>query len=94
MFSPPGAPRLLNERNQNSSKNEHFLKCDRSDITCFVEFNVHALQMRIVFLCTKVKKKSKAIPVTGRGGLLGCEMLRIPHCLDNRLTVNCEILAT
>jgi hypothetical protein len=25
---------------------------------------------------------------------MGCEMLRIPHCLDNRLTVNCEILAT
>jgi hypothetical protein len=24
----------------------------------------------------------------------GCEMLRIPHCLDNQLTVNCEILAT
>jgi hypothetical protein len=22
------------------------------------------------------------------------EMLRIPHCLDSRLTVNCEILAT
>jgi hypothetical protein len=34
----------------------------------------------------KKKKKSKAIPVTGRGGLEGCEMLRIPHCLDNRLT--------
>jgi hypothetical protein len=31
------------------------------------------------------KIKSKAIPVTGRGGLWGCEMLRIPHCLDNRL---------
>jgi hypothetical protein len=28
----------------------------------------------------------KAIPVTGRGGLQGCGMLRIPHCLDNRLT--------
>jgi hypothetical protein len=27
-----------------------------------------------------------AIPVTGRGGLKGCEMLRIPHCLDSRLT--------
>jgi hypothetical protein len=25
-------------------------------------------------------------PVTGRGGLEGCEMLRIPHCLDGRLT--------
>jgi hypothetical protein len=36
----------------------------------------------------------KALPVTGRGGLQGCEMLRIPHFLDNRLTVNCEVLAT
>jgi hypothetical protein len=29
--------------------------------------------------------KSKTIPVTGRGGLLGCGVLRVPHCLDNRL---------
>jgi hypothetical protein len=29
-------------------------------------------------------KASKTIPVTGCGGLK-CEMLRIPHCLDNRL---------
>jgi hypothetical protein len=36
----------------------------------------------------------KAIPVTGRGRPIGLEMLRIPHCLGNRLTVNCEILAT
>jgi hypothetical protein len=39
-------------------------------------------------------RPGKAIPVTGLGGLYGCEMLRISHCLDNRLTVNCEILAT
>jgi hypothetical protein len=25
------------------------------------------------------------IPVIGREGLKGCEVLRIPHCLDNRL---------
>jgi hypothetical protein len=31
-------------------------------------------------------KKSKAIPVTGLGCLLVCGMLRIPHCLDNRIT--------
>jgi hypothetical protein len=31
------------------------------------------------------KRKSKAIPVTGLGGLQSCEMLRISHCLDNRL---------
>jgi hypothetical protein len=31
------------------------------------------------------KAKSKVIPVTGLGGLEGCEMLRIPHCVDNRL---------
>jgi hypothetical protein len=27
-----------------------------------------------------------AIPVTGRGGLQSCEMLRIPYCLENRLS--------
>jgi hypothetical protein len=26
-----------------------------------------------------------SILVTGRGGLQGCEMLRIPHCLDSQL---------
>jgi hypothetical protein len=30
-------------------------------------------------------KKSKAVPVTGHGGLYGCEMLRIPHCIDSWL---------
>jgi hypothetical protein len=30
--------------------------------------------------------ESKAIPVTGCGGLYGCEMLKIPHCLNNLLT--------
>jgi hypothetical protein len=39
-------------------------------------------------LVVNKSKKSKAIIVTGRA------MLRIPHCLDNRLTVNIEILAT
>jgi hypothetical protein len=29
---------------------------------------------------------SKAIPVTGRGGLQGCEVLRISRCLDDQLT--------
>jgi hypothetical protein len=38
------------------------------------------------FVVHYVPKKSKAIFVTGRGELQGCEMLRIPHCLDNRLT--------
>jgi hypothetical protein len=33
-----------------------------------------------------LKKKSKAILVTGRGGLQSCEMLRIPHYLDDQLT--------
>jgi hypothetical protein len=42
----------------------------------------------------KVKSKSRAIPGTGCGGIEDCEMLMIPHCLDNRLTVKCDILAT
>jgi hypothetical protein len=32
------------------------------------------------------KIKNKAIHLTGRGGLWGCEMLRIPHSVDSRLT--------
>jgi hypothetical protein len=30
--------------------------------------------------------QNKAVPVTGLGSLYGCDMLRIPHCIDNRLT--------
>jgi hypothetical protein len=41
----------------------------------------------------KVKKEDKAIPVTGRGGLYGCEMLRIPHCIDSRLRDGVEIVS-
>jgi hypothetical protein len=31
-------------------------------------------------------KKGKAIPVTGRGGLYGCETLKLLHFLDSWLT--------
>jgi hypothetical protein len=35
----------------------------------------------------KIKEKFvKLSPLTGRAGLKGCEMLRIPYCLDSRLT--------
>jgi hypothetical protein len=33
----------------------------------------------------------EAIPVTGRGGLYGCEMLRIPQYLDSRLADGCKV---
>jgi hypothetical protein len=35
----------------------------------------------------------KAVPVTGRGGPYGSEMLRIPHCTDNRLTHGAEVVS-
>jgi hypothetical protein len=38
------------------------------------------------YLFQKYLKISNAIPVTGRAGLWGCAMLRIPYCLDSRLT--------
>jgi hypothetical protein len=34
---------------------------------------------------SKVKIKSKALPITGRGGPYFCETPRFPHFLDNRL---------
>jgi hypothetical protein len=58
---------------------------------------VMVLHMLIIYCkswITGLSKKNKALTVTGRGGLWGDEMLRTPHCLHNRLTVNCEILAT
>jgi hypothetical protein len=39
-----------------------------------------------ILISKKNLKKSKAVPVRGLGGLQGCDMLRIPHCLDSRLT--------
>jgi hypothetical protein len=33
-----------------------------------------------------MKIQGKAIPATGRGGPQGCEISRLPHFLDNRLT--------
>jgi hypothetical protein len=36
--------------------------------------------------------KSRAIPVTSCEGLLGCEMLRIPYCLDNELIDGSDIV--
>jgi hypothetical protein len=33
-----------------------------------------------------IESEIKAMPVAGPGGLEGLEILRIPHCLDIRLT--------
>jgi hypothetical protein len=38
-------------------------------------------------------KKGKAIPVIGREGPYGCETLRLPHLLDNRLTDGREVVS-
>jgi hypothetical protein len=38
-------------------------------------------------------KKGKAIPVTVRGGPLGCETAKLPHFLDNRLTDDGEVVS-
>jgi hypothetical protein len=46
------------------------------------------LFVHILLLCSRNegKKVSKAIPVTGRGGLYGCATSRLTHFVDNRLT--------
>jgi hypothetical protein len=38
-------------------------------------------------------KKSNAIPVTGRGGQDGCELLRLPQFPDNQLTDEGEVVS-
>jgi hypothetical protein len=39
------------------------------------------------------KRKSKAIPVTARGGPQGCETSRLPRFLDNRQTDGGEVVS-
>jgi hypothetical protein len=48
----------------------------------FLDFNFGITYCSCIFI---YKSTSKAVPVTGLGGLYGCEMLRIPHCLHSRL---------
>jgi hypothetical protein len=57
-------------------------KCVICRTSCPSRFPPH----REEFGLQEHQSKSKAIPVAGRGGLWGPEVLRIPHCLDNRLT--------
>jgi hypothetical protein len=45
-------------------------------------FRAHSCITQIHRIRLKCKRLRRAIPVTGRGDLYGCEMLRIPHCLD------------
>jgi hypothetical protein len=39
------------------------------------------------------KLKSEAIAVTGCEGLQGFEMMKIPHCLDSRLTDDGKVVS-
>jgi hypothetical protein len=40
-----------------------------------------------------IDRKGNAIPVTGLGGPWGCEMSRLPHFLDSRVTDGIEIVS-
>jgi hypothetical protein len=57
-------------------------------LLCFVQSSNYLSLEAALSTCRMIRKH------VSYGGLYGCEMLRIPHCLDNQLTVNCEILAT
>jgi hypothetical protein len=52
------------------------------------------MQYALHKLLCKVKKNSKAMPVKGRGGLYGFEMLRIPHYLDKRFTDGRKVVSS
>jgi hypothetical protein len=51
------------------------------------------LRSHVSNLKSKQEKEIKDIPVTDRGGLLGFQMLRIQHFLDNQLTDGGKIVS-
>jgi hypothetical protein len=63
-------------------------KCYRITYKWWFGFDVQGIGPHI-----RTVIKSKVIPVTGHGGPLGCEMLRFPHFLDNRLTDGGEVVS-
>jgi hypothetical protein len=58
----------------------------KEDYLSFKAQNPEKMQGFSLFAELKKYKKSISIPVTGCGGPYGCEMSRLPHFLDNRLT--------
>jgi hypothetical protein len=87
-------------------KSEDLLECSKSDQNTVTwrpcrRATAHVTPIIICNSCdmrdgniTRVKVKySKAIPVTGRGGLKGCEMFRIPHCPEIRLAVGGKVVS-
>jgi hypothetical protein len=52
------------------------------------------INQKLKLLVVKKKLKEKTSPVIGRGGLSGCEILRMSHCLDSRFTDGGEIVSS
>jgi hypothetical protein len=68
--------------------------CGRYCFTVFIRQDTQSdIFLGLLFPGLTKNSKSKAIPVTYRGGLYGCEILRIPLCLDNRLTDGGEVVS-
>jgi hypothetical protein len=59
-----------------------------------LKFTVIELEKELnAFTFKKVRRKSKAIPVTGHEGPKSCEMSGLPHFLDSWLTGGNEVVS-
>jgi hypothetical protein len=70
-------------------------KCSES-LLHHISLYIHAFKqadLNAPYIYMKKKKKGKTIPLTGCGGPQGCEVLRLPHFLDNWLTDGGEVVS-
>jgi hypothetical protein len=58
-----------------------------------IRVNLENSEFQTVLIYNPVDKRGKTIPVTGCGGSQDCEMSRLPHFLDNRLTDGGEVVS-
>jgi hypothetical protein len=56
------------------------------------QWNILSSHTYLTNILDSEEVKKKTIPLTGLGVLQGCEMLRILHCLDKRLTNGGKII--
>jgi hypothetical protein len=52
-----------------------------------------SLHTRLIYVNVACPARSEAVSVTGRGSPQGCEIFRIAHCPNNRLTVGGEVIS-
>jgi hypothetical protein len=78
---------------QTSSWTTHYIPIYCNQFIQWIVKFIMMLKSLLYLQYTNETTTAAAIPITGCGGLEGCQILRIPYCLDNRLADGSEVVS-